>query len=260
MASFRDKYAKQGIAPPAIPEQPAIQHGMPFQVSIQAQDHALELPAQAEGLSEKLQDLARHYIGARHKTGVALLESARWLSEARVQAQHGEWQLFLEATGTSADMAERLLNIHTLAMHNPHFAESVARNWLGQSAAALLARPSTPPAAIDAVLAGDAPPDTASVGRVIRKMRRAEVVAGGESAPAANVETIQNPQIADFGPVASGDHAQLLLLDVAKRIHDVAAIAAIIPTTAAAIRALQDIEQAVATLRQVLGQETRNVV
>ena len=44
--------------------------------------------------------------GARQRSGEALLEAARWLSEARAEAQHGEWRVFLEATNTSDDTAE----------------------------------------------------------------------------------------------------------------------------------------------------------
>src|SRR3954468_7241690 len=62
-----------------------------------------ELPDRAGALPERLQEIARSYLGARQRSGEALLESARWLSEARAVAIHGQWGVFLEATGTSDD-------------------------------------------------------------------------------------------------------------------------------------------------------------
>ena len=103
-----------------------------------------ELPAQAGALSEPLQVIARNYLSARRRSGEALLDAARWLSEARATAQHGEWYVFLEATATSATTADRLLDIHAEAAKSPQFAEKVASNWLTFSAAAEIAAPSTP--------------------------------------------------------------------------------------------------------------------
>src|SRR5207249_794098 len=137
----------------AAPAAPApIQRGVPYQISTQTSPVEPELPPPAGALSAPLQEIARRYIGARRRSGEALLEASRWLSEARSLAQHGEWYIFLEATGTTEDTAERLLNIHTQAMQNPQFAEAISRNWLGQSAAGLLARPATPPEVVAAAL------------------------------------------------------------------------------------------------------------
>jgi hypothetical protein len=119
-------------------------------------------------LSERLQEIARQYIGARRRSGEALLEAARWLSEARAEAQHGEWYVFLDATSTTEDTADRLLNIHTQAMQNPQFAEAVRTNWIGQSVAALLARPSTPPEVVTEVLNANTPPKVAEVEQKVR--------------------------------------------------------------------------------------------
>jgi hypothetical protein len=174
------------------PTPPAdIRRGAAYQVGAPPAQTEPELPPQIGGLSAPLQEIARKYIGARRRSGDALLEAARWLSEARNTAQHGEWQLFLEATGTTADTAERLINIHTQAMQNPQFAESVARNWLSQSAAALLARPSTPPEVITEALNADAPPSVAKIGQRIRQAKTQP------TQPEAN----QNPQIAEFEEV-----------------------------------------------------------
>ena len=173
------------------PANTAIQKGTPYQVG-QVQLPAPELPPQASALSSRLQELARQYLGARRRSGEALLDAARWLSEARAEAQHGEWHLFLEATGTSDDAAERLLNIHTQAMANPQFADAIGRNWLSQSAAALLARQSTPPEIVSEVLESEHPPTKADIERRIRATKP-------NPAPVRDLNPApQNPHSADF--------------------------------------------------------------
>jgi len=148
----------------------AIPRGQPYRLSTTIS--APELPERAGALPERLQDIAREYIGARHKSGHALLEAARWLSEARMEAKHGEWKVFLDATGTSDDTAERLLNIHAQAMQNPQFADFVRTQWIGQSAAALLSAPSTPPEIIDQVLRAPDPPTVASIKSAIKDAKQ----------------------------------------------------------------------------------------
>ena len=115
-----------------------------------------------------LQNLAQRYIAARRRSGEALLDAARALAEARSAVQHGEWYAFLKATNTTPATAERLLNIHQLASENLQFAGFVTDNWIGQSAAALLARPSTPQAARDAILSSGTPPSVADVQEAIK--------------------------------------------------------------------------------------------
>jgi hypothetical protein len=148
----------------------AIPRGQPYGLSTTMS--APELPERAGALPVRLQDIARQYIGARHKSGQALLEAARWLSEARQEAKHGEWKVFLEATGTSDDTAERLLNIHAQSMQNPQFADFVRTQWIGQSAAALLSAPSTPPEIIDQVLRAPDPPTVASIKSAIKEAKQ----------------------------------------------------------------------------------------
>ena len=276
MANFRDKYAKQRTPSPISTEQPPMQRGKPFQMSSQIPE-PFALPSQAEVLNEQLQELARRYLSARHRSGIALLESARWLSEARAIAQHGEWQLFLEATATSADTAERLLHIHALAMQNPHFAEAVAQNWLGQSAAAELARPSTPPEVIAEVLAADNPPTIARIGQIIQKVRRGR--SGSVDSDPNDEGAIQNPQTADFGSATnhntgdisefqnpqtadfgsatnrnaiSSKRALQLLIDAAAALEQVAAVATTLPTNTTTINAVRTLEQAIVVIRQTL--------
>jgi len=163
-----------------------IARGPGYQVGPAALSQQAELPASANALPEALQTIARNYLGARRRSGETLLDTARWLHEARTLASHGDWKIFKEATGTSDDTAERLLNIHILAMQNPQFADAIARNWMSQSAAALLARPSTPPALIADVLKeseqpGSEPPTKASIESRLLKSKPA-----------------QNPHSADF--------------------------------------------------------------
>jgi hypothetical protein len=122
-------------------------------------------------LSESLQAIARRYMAARRRSGEALLEAAQALHEAREEAQHGEWYTFLQATQTAPATAERLLNIHRLASQNLQFAGFVADNWIGLSSAALLARPSTPPEAIKAILSGTTPPSVDDVQHAIDDAR-----------------------------------------------------------------------------------------
>jgi hypothetical protein len=159
-----------------------LQRGPAYQVGPAALSTQADLPERAGALPEPLQVIARQYIGARRRSGEALLEAARWLTEAKRIAKHGEWHIFLEATGTSDDTAERLLNIHIQAMQNPQFADAIARNWLSQSAAALLARESTPPELVDEILAAPEPPTKAGIEARLRTSRPG-----------------QNPHRADFG-------------------------------------------------------------
>jgi hypothetical protein len=188
MASNKSRLGKiiGGGDPPV--EKAPIQRGAPFQVSTAVAPAEPDLHGQIGELPAALQEIARRYVGARRRSGEALLEAARWLTEARDTAGHGEWQVFLDATGTSADTAERLLNIHRTAMQNQQFADAVARNWLGQSVAALLARPSTPPEAVAEVLGQAEPPSVGDVRGAISRSRGARVGRGEE----------QNPQIAEF--------------------------------------------------------------
>jgi hypothetical protein len=214
-----------------------------YPISTRAADTIL--PAAAAVLSERLQEIARQYIGARRRSGEALLEAARWLSEARAEAQHGEWYIFLDATSTNEDAADRLLNIHSQAMQNPQFAEAVRSNWIGQSVAALLARPSTPPDLIADVLNADAPPKVADVDQKVRQARSKTKTRDG-----------QIPQIAGF---AGADHgsanspsAQELLREIALSLVELAKLADALPADAQTTRALESAEQSLATIRRAV--------
>lgn len=121
-----------------------------------------------EQLAAPLQDIARRYLNARRRSGEALLDAAAALTEARGQAQHGEWHVFLRATNTSDDAAERLLAIHRTASSNPSFAEAIRYDRLTPTTAALLARSSTPPAVREQVLAAPEPLAVSEVRQILR--------------------------------------------------------------------------------------------
>ena len=235
--------------PPGEDRQPTINYG------ISTRAEAPELPTLVATLSERLQDLARQYIGARRRTGEALLEAARWLSEARAEAQHGEWSVFLEATGTSDDTAERLLNIHRLAMQNPQFAESVRTNQIGQSIAGLLSQPSTPPEVVAEVLSSPQPPTVAEVQKKIRQARPPKT----QTPP--DLGKAKNPQFADFTPRnESTEHEQPTAIAM---LHEVKLVLAHVehsvnelPAGQETSQALEQIEQALASLRRAFEQRS----
>ena len=171
---------------------------------------------------------------------------SRWLSEARTEAVHGEWGTFLEATNTSDDAAERLLNIHRQAMQNPQFAEAIRTNWIGQSVAALLGQPSTPPEVVAEVLES---PESPTVAEVRGKISRARGQAG-TAQPKSKAGKTQNPQIAEF------DTATLSALD---RLRQIALVLAHIERSAGELPAgaevegqLEAIERSLEAIRQAL--------
>ena len=261
-------------APPVSGEQ---QPSISYPLSTRAEES--ELPEQAAMLSDRLQTIARQYLGARRRSGEALLEAARWLSEARAEAQHGEWQQFLEATGTSDDAAERLLHIHSQAMQNPQFADSVRRNWISQSVAALLARPSTPPEVVGEFLESSTQPSVAEVQQKLRTTRRATAsrnveaaqnpqIADFEGGPAqvqnpqfadfeGELAQVQNPQFADFGRETAeflvAEHPVQMLQRAAALLAAVASASATISDRAAAEQSMKEIEWATATIREALA-------
>ena len=155
---------------------------------------ATELPEQAGALSEPMQVIARNYLSARRRSGEALLDAARWLSEARATAQHGEWLLFLQATNTSQTTADRLQDIHAEATRSPEFAEKVAQNWLTFTAAAEIAAPSTPPELRQELIARPESPSRADVQQAKREAKNPTVGYLPESPTARPGEPTCSPQ------------------------------------------------------------------
>jgi len=248
---------------PTPVETTTIQRGAAFTVST-TDEAEVPLPEAVLALRVELREIARSYIGARRRSGRALLEAARWLSEARAAAAHGEWDDFLAATATTADTSERLLRIYERSMRHPAFAAAVADGRLNQSAAERLARSSTSAEVIDEVLTAEKPPTVAEVDRAIRAAKQgASVVVEGD------VLDDQIPQIAGFGggaeemskgreipPIAEfganlGKNPQNLatLQKVVSMMSDLALHPARVPVGDDTERALDMIEQAVATIR-----------
>ncbi|MFL5804991.1 MAG: hypothetical protein ACJ8CR_25020 [Roseiflexaceae bacterium] len=131
-----------------------------------------DLPAEAQALGAQLYDVARRYVGARRRSGEALLDAVRCLDEARALADEGTWYLFLQVTKTSADVAERLLNIYIATQRDPRFEAAVVRGFLNQTVAGELARPSTPPEVVARLLEAEQPPRVADVKRAMRELKQ----------------------------------------------------------------------------------------
>jgi hypothetical protein len=119
--------------------------------------------APAGALSPAMQEIARSYVAARRKTGEGLLESAAWMAAARERAAHGEWGLFLAATGTSKSTADRLIGVHTEAEQNPLYRQKILEGWLGASVAALIAQSESPAQLLERLILEEAAPSLADV-------------------------------------------------------------------------------------------------
>jgi hypothetical protein len=96
---------------------------------------AITLPERADILPQALQDIARHYLSARRRSGESLLEAARHLSEARLEAKHGEWAIFLEAIGLDESRARAQIRIHEEAQRDPLFADRIVNGFLSETVA-----------------------------------------------------------------------------------------------------------------------------
>jgi hypothetical protein len=153
----------------------------------------VELPVEAGALSPIMQQLARHYISARQRAGEALLEAARWLSEARETARHGEWGVFLDATRTSEGTANRLIDIHREALTNPQFAQAIRVEWLSFTAAAELARKSTPASVKQSLLSAPSAPTREEVKAARKQTTKSATVA--DLVPSAEPSAPPAPQL-----------------------------------------------------------------
>jgi hypothetical protein len=131
----------------------------------------MTLDTPAAVLSPVLEALARRFVDARRRAGESMLQAAAALAEAREAAQLGEWYTFLEAVGTSQDDADRLLAIHRKSLSDPRFADAVRRDWLPQTVAALLAKPSTPATVVEAALSAPQPPTVREVRQQIAEAK-----------------------------------------------------------------------------------------
>lgn len=213
-------------------------------MSYQVVQHSNTTPVSRSGeaLSIRLQDIARLYIHARRRSGEALLEAARWMSEARKEAKHGEWQYFLKVTATSPDTAERLINIHNQATQNSAFADAIRNNWLSQSAAALLARPSTPPELILQVLEVGQSVSTTELQKRIKQHNQKPQIAEYETHIAQEQQRYVGSSYADH------DQATELLHEIVISLEDLQSLCHILLGNK---NALQQLKQAEALLRAI---------
>lgn len=252
--------SEQPDAPPVPATTPApIQKGTGYGVST-ADEHEPPLPEAVFALRDELQNIARAYIGARRRSGKALLEAARWLSEARGAARHGEWDDFLTATETTADTAERLLRIYERTMEHPKFAAAVASGLLNQSAAERLARSSTPITVIDMILTADKPPTIADVERAIRAAKSSTTPVTNQAVSVAAPEPSEEqiPQNAEFAPrsYAITDTPIIqLLAEVAGMLETLAADPSAVPSDAETERLLLRIERAAERIHTSIRQQ-----
>ena len=218
----------------------ALVRGQPYQTG--PQNTPIVLPAEADALSVPMQDIARRYLGARRKSGEALLEAARWLSEARNEAQHGEWLRFLDVTSTTPDAAERLLNIHQRAMSDAQFAEAVRTNWLSPTTAALLARPSTPTELVAEVLQTPSAPKLADIEQKIKQARQ----------PKPDGQIPQNAVFDQASTSGQQISALEMLRETVKALVHLERTVGELPATTETEQALERAEHAIAALRRAL--------
>jgi hypothetical protein len=177
----------------------------------QGQPEQVELPAAAQALSAKVRDLARRFVGTRRRLGSELLEAARLIAEARALTGHGQWQIFLEATGTTPDTADRLLNISERSFQLPDFETALRNGRLSESVAWRLAQPSVSPETVAEVLSSEEPLSVRFVVQQLRSLRRPRRTGGGDSrsprgaswTAEGNVPPVQEGQIPTRGGIWS---------------------------------------------------------
>jgi hypothetical protein len=213
---------------------------------------SITLPNEADSLPEDLRELAIRFIGARRRVGEALLEACRWMSEARVAAEEGQWYTFLQITETSPDSAEVLLNIHLRASQYPAFAEKIRSGWLSQTVAGELAKPSTPPELFAQLIESPQPLRVADVKRARRMISASREIS----------HIVDNPDysgsLGSASPklVESSGHKnsiEVLLEDLASQIETLAEKSNSIPFSVVSSRALDRIEQALKIIRYAQG-------
>ena len=270
MAEKKADQLRKMLTQPQRPSQPAqevvqapgeavaLVRGQPYQTG--PQNTPIVLPAEADALSVPMQDIARRYLGARRKSGEALLEAARWLSEARNEAQHGEWLRFLDVTSTTPDAAERLLNIHQRAMSDAQFAEAVRTNWLSPTTAALLARPSTPTELVAEVLQTPSAPKLADIEQKIKQVRQPKpdgqiphsAVFGDTLQPKPDGQIPQNAVFDQASTSGQQIFALEMLRETVKALVHLERTVGELPATTETEQALERAEHAIAALRRAL--------
>lgn len=217
-------------------------------------DEAAPLPPEAADLSPQLRELALRYVGSRRRVGEALLEACRYMSEARSQAEEGQWYLFLRVTGTSPDQAEAQINIHLRVQQHPEFAEKVRSGWFNQTVAGELAKPSTPPEVLARLIEAPAPPRVADVKRARREFQKGEIPHNVDNPdyPGSPVAQEVEADVVEALAGAPEEHVTLvaLLAEIAASLEAIAVQAHTLPLDERTLHALQRIEQGAAAIRR----------
>lgn len=145
-------------------------------------------------LSTRMTGLAQMYVDARRQQGEQLLVMGRAVALAREEAQHGEWNIWLEAVQLQERTARRLIAIHNRASISARFAEAVRNNWFNASVAALVAERDDDEALLRRLLALPEPPTA----------REAQALANPATLPDLNAATLPAvPTPAEPEPVAT---------------------------------------------------------
>ena len=215
-----------------------------------------------EALRPQMRELAVRFVGARRRSGQAILEMGQILAQANDEAQYGEWDDYLQAVDLSDDTARKLMQIFRAALDDAAFADGVRRNWFQQSVAMRIVRERDPDRrreVIDALLSPERTerPSDAETGAVIRRVRQRHA-APVDVLPEAALERgsddggSQSPTAPERAVVLEVDSAAVLaiLQGHAAGISELVSLAGSLPRTPATEETLQQLEQAIAAIRR----------
>lgn len=215
-----------------------------------------------EALRPPMRELAVRFVGARRRSGQAILEMGQILAQANDEAQYGEWDDYLEAVDLSDDTARKLMQIYRVAADDAAFADGVRRNWFQQSVAMRIVRERDPRRrreVIDTLLSPDRAerPTDAEAGSVIRHVRQRH--SGGAGTPAEAPRAAGGGEITPSEPPGA-ERAVVLEVDAtavlailqghAQGLSELASLAGALPRIPATEEALRAIERAITVIRQ----------
>jgi hypothetical protein len=167
----------------------------PFALSTTVSPDAILLPPEAADLDPEAQASARRFLTFRRRTGEALEGAARELYQQRARLKPlGQWHLYLRVVNCGQDVAERLCNIYERGQQIAAFAEKVRAGFFNQSVAAILARESTPPEALNWALALPEPPEVDEVLNHLNPERPARKAGKAAQSPKAGAPPPTEPQ------------------------------------------------------------------
>ena len=166
----------------------------PFALSTTVSPDAILLPPEAAELDPEAQASARRFLTFRRRTGEALEGAARELYQQRARLKPlGQWHLYLRVVNCGQDVAERLCNIYERGQQIAAFAEKVRAGFFNQSVAAILARESTPPEALNWALALPEPPEVDEVLNHLKPERPARKAGKAAQSPQAGAPSSAEP-------------------------------------------------------------------